>query len=137
MLVKFENGMKDVDILNVTPENYIVPENEKHIYHCKIEIVQFNPKNGARLSRPRIQKFGKKMFENNIQHNLAKQGYSVEILYNPNPYLIGLAEQKKQSAAKAKAAQEAKIQAQIDAAVEAALEKKERKTRSKKDNNEQ
>lgn len=137
MLVKFENGMKDVDILNVTPENYIVPENERHLYHCKIEIRQFNAKTGARQSRPRIQKFGKKMFETNIQHNLPKQGYVVEVLYNPNPYLIGLDEQKKQSAAKAKAAQDAKIQAQIDAAVEAALEKKERKTRSKKDNNEQ
>lgn len=131
MLVKFENGEKDVNILDVTAENYLVPENEKHLYHCKIEVKKFNAETGRRISRPRIQKFGKKMFETNIQHNLARQGYTIDVLYNPNAYLKEMEEQKKQSALRTKQAAEKAMQARIDAAVEAALAK-ERSKRSKK-----
>ena len=135
MLVKFENGMKDVDILNVTPENYIVPENEKHIYHCKIELRKFNAETGQRLSRPRIQKFGKKIYEKNIAKNLEKQGYTIDVLWNPNQHLAEMAEQKKQSAEKMKDALVARIQQKIESAVEAAMEKKRLRAK-KKDNNE-
>lgn len=136
MLVKFENGEKDVNIIDVTPENYIVPENERLSYHCKIEVVEFDRRNGKRLSRPRIQKFGKKIFETNIINNLKKQGYTVEILYNPSDYIKQLEEQKKQNAAKLKEKAEAEMQAKIDAAVEAALTKERSKRTSKKSDNE-
>ena len=135
MLVKFENGVKDVDILEVTNENYIVPENEKHLYHCKIEVRKFDANTGKRLNRPRIQKFGKKMYENNISHNLQKQGYTVDVLYNPNDYLKEQAAKKELTAAKKKQIAEEKMQKQIEQAVEVAIEKKS-KTRSKKESNE-
>lgn len=127
MLVKFENGVKDVDILNVTAENYIVPENEKHVYHCKIERRKFNAETGARLSRPRIQKFNQKIFETLISKRLPLQGYTIEILHNPNTYLAEMEKQKRESAERTKKAQEDKMKAQIDAAVEAAIEKRGRK----------
>lgn len=127
MLVKFENGVKDVDILNVTAENYIVPENEKHVYHCKIERRKFNQETGARLSRPRIQKFNQKIFETLISKRLPLQGYTIEILHNPNTYLAEMEKQKRESAERTKKAQEDKMKAQIDAAVEAAIEKRGRK----------
>ena len=127
MLVKFENGVKDVDILNVTAENYIVPENEKHVYHCKIERRKFNQETGARLSRPRIQKFNQKIFETLISKRLPLQGYTIEILHNPNAYLAEMEKQKRESAERTKKAQEDKMKAQIDAAVEAAIEKRGRK----------
>jgi len=39
-----EGKTKDVAIIDVTPENYIVPDNEKHLYHCVIEIKKFDKK---------------------------------------------------------------------------------------------
>ena len=132
MLVKFENGVKDVEIVEVNKENYIVPENEKNVYHCKIEQMNFDSKTGKRLSKPRIQCFGKKMYETKIASHLPRQGYTVEILWNPNDYLKEVEEKEKQAAANAKAKAEAKMQAQIDAAVDAAIEKKESKKKSKK-----
>lgn len=61
-----EGKTKDVAITDVTPENYIVPSNEQHLYHCVIEVRKFDSETGKRLSVPRIQKFGKKSFENGI-----------------------------------------------------------------------
>ena len=64
MRVKVSEGKtKDVAIIDVTPENYIVPDNEKHLYHCVIEIKKFDSETGKRLSIPHIQKFGKKGYE--------------------------------------------------------------------------
>ena len=131
MLVKFENGEKDVNIIDVTADNYLVPDKEKHLYHCKIEVRKFNAETGKRMSKPRIQKFGKKMYESLIQHNLPRQGYTIDVLYNPTEYLKQMEEQKKQSALRTKQAAEKAMQEKIDAAVEAALAK-ERAKRSKK-----
>jgi hypothetical protein len=130
MLVKFENGVKDVDLLEVTKENYIVPQGEEKVYHVLIEQRKFDPNTGKRLSRPRIQKFGKKMFESLIQQNLPMQGYTLDILWNPNTYLQQLEEQKKIKAAEQKAKAEAKMQEKIEAAVDAALQKKSGKKKS-------
>ena len=136
MLVKFENGVKDVDLVEVNKDNYIVPENEKNVYHLLIEQRKFDGNTGKRLSRPRIQKAGKKMFEQNLQYNLPKQGYVIEILWNPNTYLQELEEQKKIKASIKKAEAEAKMQEKIEAAVEAVIEKKESKRSKKQTNNE-
>jgi hypothetical protein len=85
MRVKFGNSTKDVPILEVTAENYIVPRGEEDTYHCRIEQMQFNPRNGKRQSRPRIQKFDAKMFPM-LRRNLAQQGWDIEVLYDPTWY---------------------------------------------------
>ena len=86
MRVKFGNTTKDVPLLEVTAENYIVPRGEEDTYHCRIEQMQFNQRNGKRLSRPRIQKFDAKMYPS-VARNLRQQGWDIVILYDPTEYL--------------------------------------------------
>jgi len=114
---------RDTPIEKLTPENYIVPKGEERFYHAVIEVKQFDPKTGKRISRPRIQKFGKKMFETIVNESLRKQGYEIVILHDPNEWIKeqqAKAEQirKEQEAAKAKAEQE-----KFDAAVAEAVAK--------------
>lgn len=86
MRVKFGNATKDVPIVEVTAENYIVPRGEEDTYHCKIEQTQYNPRNGKRMSRPRIQKFESKMYPS-VARNLRQQGWDIEVLYDPTEFL--------------------------------------------------
>ena len=86
MRVKFGNATKDVPILEVTAENYIVPVGEENTYHCRIEQTQFNPRNGKRMSKPRIQKFDAKMYPT-IARNLRQQGWDIIVLHDPTEYL--------------------------------------------------
>ena len=86
MRVKFGNVTKDVPLLEVTRENYIVPKGEEDTYHCRIEQTQFNPRNGQRVSRPRVQKFNAKMYPT-IARNLRQQGWDIEVLYDPSEFL--------------------------------------------------
>ena len=72
--------------MDVTPENYIVPKGEEGTFHCRIEQTQFNPRNGKRQSRPRIQKFDAKMYPS-ILRNLKLQGWDVEVLHDPTEFL--------------------------------------------------
>lgn len=121
-----EGKTKDVAITDVTPENYIVPSNEQHLYHCVIEVRKFDSETGQRLSIPRIQKFGKKGFENGIADALKKQGYTVTILHDPNEYVKAQTEEAaqrtaaQQKAAEEKAAADAKAKAEADAKAKAA-----------------
>lgn len=101
-----------IEIEKLTPENYIVPKGEERSYHCIIEVVQFDSKTGKKVSRPRIQKFGKKMFEAHIYSSLKKQGYSVTILHDPNDWIKKNEEEK---AKKAKELAEAKAKAEKEA----------------------
>jgi restriction endonuclease Mrr len=88
MLIKLKDGReKDVALTEVNKDNYIVPMGEEDTYHCKIEVVKFSTQDGRRLSRPRIQKFDKKIYEQIMQKQLPLQGYTVEVLYNPTDYL--------------------------------------------------
>lgn len=126
MRVKVNEGKtKDVAIIDVTPENYIVPDNEKHLYHCVIEIKKFDSETGKRLSIPRIQKFGKKGYENSIAEHLKKQGYTITVLHDPNEYVKAQAEEKaartaaQQKAAEEKAAADAKAKAEAEAKAKA------------------
>lgn len=128
MRVKVNDGKtKDVAITDVTPENYIVPSNEQHLYHCVIEVRKFDSETGKRLSVPRIQKFGKKSFENGILDALKKQGYTITVLHDPNEYVKAQAEEKaartaaQQRAAEEKAAADAKAKAEAKAEEKAAL----------------
>lgn len=127
MRVKVSEGKtKDVAIIDVTPENYIVPDNEKHLYHCVIEIKKFDSETGKRLSIPRIQKFGKKGYENSIADNLKKQGYTITVLHDPNEYMKAKAEADEKAktertkAAEEKAKADAKAKAEADAKAKAA-----------------
>lgn len=114
MLIKTEEGKtKDVGLTDVTAENFICPKGEEKYYHCRIEVRKFNAETGERLSKPRIQVFGKKFFETFGLHNLRKQGYTVDILHDPNEWekenRALLAQMEAEKAAKAKeAAEEAK-----------------------------
>lgn len=114
---------RDMPIEKLTPENYIVPKGEERFYHAVIEVKQFDQKTGKRISRPRVQKFGKKMFETIVNESLRKQGYEIIILHDPNEWIKEQAEKaeqvrKEQEAAKAKAEQE-----KFDAAVADAVAK--------------
>ena len=114
---------RDLPIEKLTPDNYIVPKGEERAYHVVIEVKQFDPKTGVRLSRPRVQKFGKKMFETHISDSLRKQGYDIIILHDPNKWI---AEQKEIAEQRAKAKAEADKKAEqerFDAAVAAAVAK--------------
>ena len=122
MRVKVSEGKtKDVAIIDVTPENYIVPDNEKHLYHCVIEIKKFDSETGKRLSIPRIQKFGKKGYENSIAEHLKKQGYTITVLHDPSEYMKARAEADEKTRAErakdveAKAKADAKAKAEADA----------------------
>lgn len=107
MLVKFKEGTKDVPIMDVTAENYIVPDGEEDTYHCRIEQRQFNPNTGERLSRPFIQKFPSKMWPA-LLRNLKQQGWTVDILHDPTEWNRKEEEKRRLTAAqRAKAAQEA------------------------------
>ena len=75
---------RDIAIEDLTPENYLVPSGEENTYHCIIEVKQFDNKTGQKISRPRIQKFGKKIFETMVRDILLRQGYEIKILHNPN-----------------------------------------------------
>lgn len=114
---------RDTPIEKLTAENYIVPKGEERSYHCVIEVVQYDPKTGKRISRPRVQKFGRKTFETSVRSSLQKQGYTVTVLHDPTAWL---AEQREKAAELAKArAEEAKKaeQERFDAAVAAAVAK--------------
>ena len=133
---------RDTPIEKLTAENYIVPTGEEKDYHAVIEVVQFDPKTGKRISRPRVQKFGKKIFEAHVADSLRKQGYTVTILHDPNVWMkeqAAKAEQqaKEQAEAKAKAEQE-KFDAAVAAAVAKALaEQKAQQEQAAKDETEQ
>lgn len=85
-----------VPISDLTADNYVVPKGEELCYHCVIEVVQFNQRTGEKISSPRIQKFGRKIFEQTVRDSLLKQGYKVKILYSPVDY-IKSQEEKRQA----------------------------------------
>ena len=125
MRVKFGNTTKDVDILDVTPENYIVPKGEEGSYHCRIEQTNFNPRTGKRNSVPRIQKFEAKMWPM-LKRNLKLQGWDIDVLYDPTDYLKKKEEEAQltmeQRIKKQQEAEEAKKKAERDALKKELLE---------------
>lgn len=122
---------RDTAIENLTPENYIVPKGEERVYHCVIEVVQYDNKTGKKLSKPRVQKFGKKIYERIVRDSLLKQGYEIKVLYNPNDYIKAQATQAAESAKAKKQAEQERFDAAVAAAVEKALA--EQKKAAKKD----
>ena len=114
---------RDTPIEKLTAENYIVPKGEEKDYHAVIEVVQYDPKTGKKLSKPRVQKFGKKIFETHVSDSLRKQGYTVTILHDPNAWLKEQAAKREKAAKEAAAAKAKADQEKFDAAVAAAVAK--------------
>ena len=82
MKVKFNGGVKDVAISEVTAENYIVPQREEKFYHVKQEKVEYDKANGKRISRPVIQKYDKKAYATTAKY-LQDAGYTIVVLHDP------------------------------------------------------
>lgn len=122
---------RDTAIAGLTPQNYIVPKGEEMSYHCVIEVTQFDPKTGKRLSVPRVQKFGQKTFETNVRDTLRKQGFTVTILHNPTEWLekhkAELEERAKEQAEARAKAEKQKFDDAVAAAVAKELAKMEKK----------
>ena len=114
---------RDIAIENLTPENYLVPKGEEKDYHAVIEVVQYDPKTGKKLSHPRVQKFGRKTFERVVLPSLKKQGYNITILHDPNGWLKEQAQLRAKAQAQDEAARQKAEQERFDAAVAAAVEK--------------
>ena len=130
MRVKYGNTTKDVNILEVTPENYIVPKGEEGVYHCRIEQKSFNASTGERQSRPRIQKFEPKMWPM-LSRNLKLQGWTVEVMHDPTEWIKQQEEkaamteaerirQRQEAEAQRKAEEKAALKAEIIAELKAA-----------------
>lgn len=133
---------RDTPIEKLTAENYIVPKGEERSYHAVIEVVQYDPKSGKKLSKPRVQKFGKKQFETNVLASLRKQGYTITILHDPTEWIKEQqAKAQQQAKAKAEAAartreeEKAKMKAEIIAELKEAgiIPTEEKPKRKKKD----
>lgn len=104
-----------MDIIKVTKDTYEVPANEKHLYHVKQELTEFDRSTGKRMSRPVIQKYGKRMFESVVYDDLKAQGYTIEVLHDPNEWLKNEAERKQTEAELARINAEAEKQAEKEA----------------------
>ena len=83
-----------VTLLDITPEQYAVRADEQHLYHCRLELAQFDPKSGKRLSNPSLQKFNAKEVGGGMLSRLTKQGYTVDVLYSPEELNRKLMEDK-------------------------------------------
>lgn len=126
MLNKFG---KDVALDALTPDTYIVPKGEERCYHLIQEVVQYDQKTGAKISRPRLQKYGRKAFDSVVRSALIKQGYQFTILHDPKDYEAKAASLKAAAAAEAKAKAEAEAKraaelAEAEAKAKAEAEKK-------------
>lgn len=133
-----KNG-RDLPIEQITSENYVVPRGEEMVYHVKIEVKQFNSKTGEKVSRPRIQKFGMKTWESSVRDSLRKQGYTMEILHDPNTWIAENRAQIESLKAQKRESEKAALKAEILAELKASgiipdIETTERKAgRPKKD----
>ena len=122
MHVLINGKERDVKIEDVNAQNYIVPENERHVFHVKQEIRSYDPKTGRKISVPVVQKYGAKTFAQ-IERQLKLQGWELEILYNPKAFLEEMKNIQKKSQEDRKKLAEAAMNKKIEEAVNAALEK--------------
>jgi len=98
---------RDLPILEITKENYLVEDKEAGVYHVKIEQTSFDRKTGKRISKPRIQKFGIKEWAT-VNSSLKRQDYTATILHDPLEF-------KAENDAKVKKALETKKQKDSEA----------------------
>lgn len=123
---------KDLSVLEITPENYLVPRGEERFYHVKMEVKSFDPHTGERRSHPFIQKFSRVDFEGGMMSILRQQGYDMIILHDPKAW----AAEHAAELSKTKAQKEAEAKAKLEAEKEALKEqiRKEILAEMKKEN---
>lgn len=134
--MKTKDG-KETSVENLTAENYAVPAGEERLYHCVIEAKLFDSKTGRKLSTPRVQKFGMKIFERVVRPSLLKQGVEIVVLHDAKKWTEShareIAAAKKAQAEKKAQDEQAKFDAAVAAAVAKALAEKGAEKKSKKD----
>lgn len=105
MKVRFNGGVKDVPLSEVTAENYIVPQGEERHWHVIQEKKEFDRNTGKRLSRPVLQKYDTKAYPATRKY-LIQAGYTITVLHDPEKWKQGVAQaaqRKAEADAKAKA----------------------------------
>lgn len=135
MKVKFNGGIKDVPLSEVTPANYIVPQGEEKSWHVIQEKKEFDRNTGKQLSRPALQKYDMKCYPQTRKY-LMDAGYTITVLHDP----VKWAQQHQQVQAKAQAhrhdyvlaAERAKMKAEIMAEIKAEFDIKPKKATKKK-----
>ena len=85
MKVRFNGGVKDVPLSEVTAENYLVPQGEERHWHVIQEKKEFDRNTGKRLSRPVLQKYDTKCFPQTRKY-LMDAGYTITVLHDPIEY---------------------------------------------------
>lgn len=140
MKVRFNGGIKDVPLSEVTAANYMVPHNEVMFWHVLQEKIEYDRQTGKRLSRPVLQKYDTKSYPQTLKY-LRDAGYTITVLHDPEQWAKAQAEAKAQAqtvaAAKSAAAKKAAEKAER-AALKAELRKEllaELKAEAKKVNN--
>ena len=96
MKVRFNGGIKDVPLSEVTADNYIVPQREERFWHVLQEKEEFNRNTGKRISQPVLQKYDTKAYPRTEKY-LKDAGYTITVLHDP------IAWEKANAAAAAKA----------------------------------
>jgi hypothetical protein len=142
MKVKFNGGIKDVLLTEVTAENYIVPQREERFWHVLQEKREFDQNTGQRKSRPVLQKYDTKAYPT-VRKYLMDAGYTITVLHDPTQWMKQQEQLRKDAAektAKMKAAEQAKAAAKEREALKAELRKellaelKEEQKKNKKNN---
>ena len=134
MKVKFEGGIKDVPLKEVTAANYIVPKGEERSWHVIQEKKEFDRNTGKQLSRPVLQKYDTKCYPQTRKY-LMDAGYTITVLHDP----IKWAQQHQQAQVNAQvqrnatmlAAERAKMKADILAEIKAEFDIKPKKSTKK------
>lgn len=121
MKVKFNGGIKDVPLSEVTEANYIVPQREERHWHVLQEKVEFDRNTGKRLSRPALQKYDTKSYPATLKY-LKDAGYTITVLHDPIKWAQQHAAAKAQAEAQRKAAQQAAAAAKQRAELKALKE---------------
>ena len=135
MKVKFNGGIKDVPLKEVTVDNYIVPKGEERSWHVIQEKKEFDRNTGKQLSRPVLQKYDTKCYPQTRKY-LMDAGYTITVLHDPTKW----SQQHQQAKAQAQAhrnagmlaAERAKMKAEIMAEIKAEFDIKPKKNSKKK-----
>ena len=135
MKVKFNGGIKDVPLSEVTAANYIVPQGEEKSWHVIQEKKEFDRNTGRQLSRPVLQKYDMKCYPQTRKY-LLDAGYTITVLHDP----VKWAQQHQQAQEKAQvhrnagmlAAERAKMKAEIMAEIKAEFDIKPKKATKEK-----
>ena len=67
--------------------SYVPKENERNIFHVKLDKPAFDPKSGKKISKEYIQKFTAAEW-NSFVKNSSGLGYTMEIMWNPEVFSL-------------------------------------------------